>query len=317
MREYGGYIELDDYGGEEYHKGAAALNCGRNCLACLIEARHIRRIMLPRFLCPSMAEVCEKRGLDIVFYNIDRNLRPVPKEPPSEDCWFLFVNYYGQFSDGEVASLKERFGVRLIADYSQSFFQRPLKGVDTIYTCRKFFGVPDGAYLYADISLPEMERDVSYGRMGFLLGRYERTASEFYPEYVANNKFFASEPPKAMSKLTRNLLRGIDYERVESARTRNFEFLDRAFSAVNKLDLKVPAGAFMYPLLVENGAEIRRRLQAERIYIPTLWPEVLKACPASSVEYDLAANILPLPCDQRYNLDDMAYIAQRVLGARG
>lgn len=78
MREYGGYIELDDYGGEEYHKGAAALNCGRNCLACLIEARHIRRIMLPRFLCPSMAEVCEKRGLALCKLEVARTNGKAP-----------------------------------------------------------------------------------------------------------------------------------------------------------------------------------------------------------------------------------------------
>ena len=45
MKEYGGYIELDTYSLPMLHEGAKALNCGRNCLAYLIEARGIRKLL--------------------------------------------------------------------------------------------------------------------------------------------------------------------------------------------------------------------------------------------------------------------------------
>ena len=35
------------------------------------------------------------------------------------------------------------------------FYAKPIHGNDTFYTCRKFFGVPDGAYLYTDKLLDE------------------------------------------------------------------------------------------------------------------------------------------------------------------
>jgi hypothetical protein len=34
--------------------------------------------------------------------------------------------------------------------------------------------------------------------------------------------------------------------------------------------------------------------------MPTLWPDVFDVCEPSEIEYDMAANILPIPCDQRY-----------------
>lgn len=144
----------------------------------------------------------------------------------------------------------------------------------------------------------------------FLLGRYERSANEFYGEYVANNKLFAHEPVKRMSKLTHNLLRGIDYDAVAKKREANFAFLQNAFRDVNKLKLSIPYGAFMYPLLIADGMKVRKQLQQMKIYIPTLWPNVLDECKSDTLEYKFAADILPIPVDQRYGIEDMEYLVE-------
>ena len=148
--------------------------------------------------------------------------------------------------------------------------------------------------------------------MNFLLGRYERSAGEFYQEYVDNNHFFKNEPIKRMSKLTENLLHGIDYEMVMIKRTENFSYLHEKLHSMNKLNLSVPIGAFMYPLYIENGAEVRKQLQAKKIFIPTLWPAVFNLCDENELEYDMAKNILPIPVDQRYGIEDMGYIAKEI-----
>ena len=66
--------------------------------------------------------------------------------------------------------------------------------------------------------------------------------------------------------------------------------------------------------MLENAGEIRKQLIKQKIYIPVLWPKVLDECTVDSWEYKLAANILPLPVDQRYDLDDMSYMANVVNG---
>lgn len=61
-----------------------------------------------------------------------------------------------------------------------------------------------------------------------------------------------------MSKLTENLLHGINYEIVRKKRTENFAYLDMKLSKLNELNLNVTDGAFMYPFYIENGSEIRK-----------------------------------------------------------
>lgn len=116
----------------------------------------------------------------------------------------------------------------------------------------------------------EISRDESFERMHFLLGRYERSANEFYAEYTANNKLFVTEPIKKMSRLTENLLRGVDYDAIAQKRQENFDYLNIALENVNELKPTSVYGAFMYPLLIKDGAIIRKALQKEKIYIPTL-----------------------------------------------
>ena len=68
----------------------------------------------------------------------------------------------------------------------------------------------------------------------------------------------------------------------------------------------------MYPLYIENGAVIRKQLQAKNIFIPTLWPAVFNLCEENELEYDMAKNILPIPVDQRYGIEDMKYIVEEI-----
>lgn len=311
MREIGGYIELETFNGPILHEKALALNCGRNCLAYLFKSRKIAKIKIPYFICDSIAEVCDREHVEKSFYHIGIDFRPTDDLDLADDEWLYLVNLYGQLDNEILKKYVSRFK-RVIVDQANNYFAEPLPGVDTIYTCRKWFGVSDGALLYTDSIIPEtFPQDESFDRMRFLLGRFERTASEFYNEYNANNQFFASEPIKIMSKLTSNLLHGIDYKYVENKRADNFAYLDERFNKINQLRLR-PA-TFMYPLMVENGAQIRQELQANKIYVPTLWPMVFEITSESDLEYKMADNILPLPIDQRYGVEDMQYMADIVL----
>ena len=113
-----------------------------------------------------------------------------------------------------------------------------------------------------------------------------------------------------MSHLTKNLLHGIEYNSVAKRRQENFDFLNTELGSINELTMKSVYGAFMYPFLVQNGAVLRKKLQKEKIYIPTLWPNVLEECPEDSLEYHYAADILPIPVDQRYGIEDMKYLVE-------
>jgi hypothetical protein len=311
MREIGGYIEFEQCYKTMLHESAKKLNCGRNCLAYLIKVRGITSIALPFFLCESIKNICKKYNVNIRYYDLNDSLMPKDLILKNDE-WLYVVNYYGQIDSIQVKSLSLRYK-HIIVDYAHAYFDMPIEGVDSIYTCRKFFGVPDGAFLYTDSDLLEpIECDESFERMHFLLGRYERSASEFYNEYIENNRIFTTQPIKCMSKLTQNLLRNIDYERVKMVRTENYTYLASRLHDFNLLDIHKVEGAFAYPLMLKEAQKVRNHLIQNKIYIPVLWPNVINDVDEESYECQLAKNILPLPCDQRYGIEEMEYMVELI-----
>ena len=159
----------------------------------------------------------------------------------------------------------------------------------------------------------ELPVDESFERIHYIIGRYERTASEFYNESIQNNAFFADEPIKCMSKLTYNILHAIDYGKIKKQRLENAAFLDAYLKKKNYLHVRLAEGAFMYPFMIPNATEVRDKLQKLKIYIPILWPNVFKEVPENWIEWRYAKNILPLPCDQRYGIEEMRYMCEVIL----
>ena len=310
-KEYGGYIELDNFKGQAYYKGMIELNCGRSCLSYLIEAKGIKKIYIPVLLCDSVKDCCEKYGVEARYYNVDRSFNPVLDGVGTEEYVYV-VNYYGQLGEKDVKRLKRNFP-NLIVDNSEAFFSKRVENIDTLYVCRKFFGVADDAYLFTEKRMDKnFERDVVCDRMSFLLGRYEKGASEYYSLYAENNEYYKNLKLLAISKLSENILKALDYEDIKNKRNTNYNKLDELLGSLNQLELKRCEGPYAYPLLVKNGAVIRKKLIDKKIYIPLLWPEVLDSTKKGTLEYEFANNILPLPVDQRYDENDMKYIAEMV-----
>ena len=307
MTEIGGYFGLEQsHGTHEYYSGLNAFNTAANALICLCRARHIRKLFLPYYLCDSVSAACGREHIPVSYYHINENMRPVIERSPEEDEYLYLVNYYGQLTDQEILGYAERFG-RIILDNVQAFFQRPIKGIDTLYSCRKYFGVPDGAYLSSGISVDGIATDDSDARLGHIIGRVRDSASAHYREFRANEALLRSLPPMLMSNRTHAMLTDIDYDAVRQKREENFAYLDAHLGKLNRLRLRCPEGPYAYPLYLENGEEIRRKLIEKNIYVATLWPNVTDGPEALT-----ARSILPLPCDQRYDKENMQFIIKEV-----
>lgn len=312
MREIGGYFELDQFINKPYHNNIIELNTGRNALAYLIKAKGIKKVYIPHYLCNSVSGVLKMLSVDYEGYSIDKSFNPLFDKKLEKDQYLYIVNYYGQISNSSIRSFKEQYGA-IIIDNTQSFFQKPEQGIDSIYSLRKYFGVPDGAYLKTDRILEEkLEEEKSSHRMKHILGRFDGEASTFYNDFKENDESFKMLPLKKMSSLSQNILGAIDYEKVRTRRNENFRYLHENLSNSNTLDIIVPEGPFSYPYYVKNGIAVRKALAEKKIYIPTLWPNVLRDNKESSTEYDYATNILPIPCDQRYDIKDMKRIIKEL-----
>ena len=313
--EIGGYFGLELNEDNSYHKNAIRLNSGRNCLRVLIRNRRIKRLYLPYYICDAVLEACLLEDCKIVNYYLGESLR-LKNEIEDFDLrtdYLYVVNYAGLLTSKEVLNYQKQYK-NIILDNSQAFFTHQISDIDTIYSCRKFFGVPDGAYLYTSAHITEQyTQDYSYDRMTHILGRFELGAEKFYENYLRNEETFSSMPIRYMSRLTDNMLRSINYRRSMIQRSNNYCLLSQKLNQFNQLKLPEKVkGAFAYPLLVENADEIRRRLLEEKIFIPRYWREVLDRVSEDTIEYQYAKNILWLPCDQRYTESDMGYISDTI-----
>lgn len=312
MKEIGGYFGLEPLISNEYYPDLIALNNARNALLYLLKSTNIKKLYIPYFLCDSVSGICDREGYSYEYYNIGQDFLPIFDQHLDNGEYIYVVNYYGQLNNSMVQMLQKRHG-NIIFDNVQAFFQRPVKGIDTLYSCRKFFGVPDGAYLATDALLDEpLTQDVSKDRMKHVLGRYEHDcASDYYADFKTNDDSFVGLELRSMSKLTHNILGAIDYQRVIAKRNQNWIALHDALGKINKLSLTMPNGPYMYPFYHENGMEIKKKLAQKRIFVPTLWPNVLDFNDCE-LEKDYAQNILPLPVDQRYDAEDMKRIIQKI-----
>lgn len=309
MKEIGGYFGLENLISKEYYPDLIALNNARNALVYILKAKKIKKLYIPYFLCNSVSDVCERENVEYEYYHIDDNFIPIFDKDLHFDEYLYIVNYYGQISNQLELEFKEKYK-NIIFDNVQAFFQKPIEGVDTIYSCRKFFGVPDGGYLSTDKLIEEpLDDDISMHRMKHILGRYEGdSASDYYADFKNNDYSFKELPLRNMSKLTHNILGAINYENAKNKREENFKYLFSQLQKSNRLKISCPVGPYAYPFYCEKGMKVKKALADKKIFIATLWPNVLRFEADCNLEKDYAENILPLPCDQRYGIEEMKYM---------
>lgn len=312
MKEIGGYLGLESLVKNELYGDMIGVNNARNALLYILKARKIKKLYIPYYLCDCVSGVCDREGYSYEYYSVDEGFMPVFDKALGEGEYLYVVNYYGQLDNEVIISLKEKHK-NVICDNVQAFFQAPAQGIDTVYSCRKFFGVPDGGYVSTEKILDEpLKDDFSRERMTHVLGRFEtQKGSDFYKEFQENDRSFDTLALRAMSMLTRNIMGAIDYAAVKEARERNFDVLDGMLRQRNLLSIKRVDGPYAYPFYCENASSIRKKLIESKIFVPTLWPNSAEC--EDEVARRYSQNILPLPCDQRYDREDMIRVAGLVL----
>lgn len=301
----GGYFELELPRYDEYHADALALNSGRFGLEYLIRCRQYSKIYVPYFTCDTVVESIEKYGVPYEFYHIDKSYHIVDDIAVSEGEALIYTNYWG-LQTAYCHELAKIYGRRLILDYSQSFYAKPIEGIDTFYSCRKFFGVPDGGYLYTEASADfELEVDQSSDRVDSLIKRIDKSAEDGYADFRRVSDSFKSMPICHMSRFTRRMMAGIDYDDVAFRRRKNYEYLQKELGGP---ELSLGDVPMVFPYEAKDGKSLRKRLIENRVYVAKYWPNVETWADAQSTEVWMSDNIIPLPIDQRYSETDMINI---------
>ena len=306
MDSIGGYFGLELRQGEHFHKDSLCLNSARNCLEYILRVRNYTKIYIPYYTCEVILEPIKKLNLEFEFYHINESLEPQKDYFLNNDEAFLYTNYFGLKQDC-VLRLAKLYKKQLIVDNAQAFYAKPLEGIDTFYSPRKFFGIADGGYLYIDKKLDiELKQDYSYERMSHLLKRIDVSAEFGYNDFKRNDESLINQPIRLMSKLTSEILSSIDYNLIRNKRIKNFLYLESKLKDQNLIYLPLINNdvPMVYPFLT-NDITLKAKLIANKIFVATYWPNVKDWTKEKDLEYKLTNNLLPLPIDQRYGIKEM------------
>lgn len=304
MSAIGGYFELECGNTPLYYTDGVYLNNCRNGLRYLIRALGIRKIYLPYYSCHVVAEAILKEGCELVKYWLDRDLMPVG-DFRNED-FIIYNNYFG-VTGNKVAEMS-RLYPNLIVDNAQAFYNESY-GRASVYSPRKFFGLPDGGILRGqDIPSLNLERGNSFGVMSHLLKRFDLGAEAGYKDFAVNDAELDNYPIEKISGLTRALMGNIDYVNVKNRRIENFNYLKNNLPTLFPISMDSTDVPLVYPLLMEDGSELRDKLIENKVFCARYWPNVLDDTDEKTWESFMTRNIVAIPIDQRYGISEMKRI---------
>jgi len=320
MNPIGGYFSLETNEGWGYHNEALRLNSGRYALEYILKARKYKKLYIPYYICDSVLQPIKRQGIEYEFYHINEAFEPIDNIQSKDEEAVLYVNYFGLKND--YASSFCYVHRNTILDQTQAFYSE--KGnkynsnkynCDTFYSCRKYFGVSDGAYLYTNCLLDEqLPLDESFDRMIYLTKRIDKSPQEAFNDFQINEKKISSIGLRRMSRLTESIMQGIDFTSKANKRINNFHYLDKNLRESNRFKwaMNYETIPMVYPYYIENGERLRKHLIDNQIFCAQYWPNVLQWCKPEEWEYQLTQNLVCIPIDQRYGENEMQHILNTI-----
>lgn len=309
----GGYMGLELTKNKAYHNEVICLNTARNALEVLLSSNEYEKIYMPLYTCDVLLQPINRLKIAYDFYSIDKDFYPKFdfSTLKKREC-FLYTNYFGLC--GRISKKLSKLCPNLVIDNAQAFFEKPLKGIDTFYSPRKFLGVPDGGYAYPRKKLMiDYPQDTSFDRFQHLLKRLDVSPEFGYTDFIKNEEVLNNQPPKQMSRVTKMILDSVNYKSIASKRKANFKFLHNTLKDHNLLKFKFERNyvPLAYPFF-SNNESLREILLHNKVYIPQYWLNVLDWVHPNQIEYSYSKYILPLPIDQHINIIQLKRIVDLI-----
>jgi dTDP-4-amino-4,6-dideoxygalactose transaminase len=297
--------------------------------AFMLLEEHLRpeQVWLPSYLCTAVLQAFPKEQPRIRFYAVNQHLRP------ANDSWLreirpgdmvVFIDYFGFTGWSEYAKEARRSGAWVVEDACQAMLNDQF-GKDSQYVIvspRKFVGVPDGGILLArnGATLPEGKLPPPPAVWWLealaatqLRAEFDRHGGEraWFPLFQKTDDSAPSHPMR-MSELSSLLLwHRIDYNDIVRRRRDNYRLLATELKHL-AIFPELPPGVtpLGFPVRIQDRARVQRALFDADIYPPVHWP-IAGAVPEEfKASHQLSAEILTLPCDQRYDDGSMTKMAR-------
>ena len=315
-------------------------NTGRAAIEALLKKlleRGYTKVYLPSFLCDSVRDAVLRVGIQLEYYRVNRDFSVNPDEICIDEHNILFVvQYFGQRINKEFldfVKLVKQKNVIIIEDISLSLLSDDEGYVGfgnyLIGSLRKWFPIIDGGILLSRIDEEFQLADASFDyTLYYFMAQILKSSYLKSSDRNPNNKqvflsynndgmksLFSDYTIRKMSRISADLLKGLDYQDIRNKRIKNYDLLRTLIEPITQVKVLVDRRGTMTPLamviLSEERDELLRYLISHDIYCNVHWKSNECTVQFPESEY-LAARCITIPCDHRYGKEEMHYIARAI-----
>ena len=334
--------QIDFHPTNKYYKELFFIS-GRNAIYALIKQlkKYNKIVLLPAYTCETIIEPFIKDSWKIIYYNINKNLEIdkcdlINKIKLYHPKVLLVQSYFGINTLHNIKKeLEEIKDILIVEDITQSILSNfeKIKVDYYITSLRKFFAITDGGMLIIPSKNKEIE--IKYDNKLNNIVEHALKGFDLKRKYIENEsgvlkEDFQKELKKAkdvisstynIEKISREglkILSSIDFSKIRGIRKQNFNYLLEKINNSNIEvifnSLKLEEVPLYFPIYVKNGKrkELQNYLIEKNIFCPIIWPKSKYITEISEEAEFIYNHILCIPCDQRYNINDMKIIIDKI-----
>lgn len=296
---------------------SAGFRTARGAIRAVLVQRGVRRLWLPAYTCAATLEAAPP-GCDVTFYGHGPGLALSGLSPAPGDA-VLGVDYFGRCDPALAERARAEPGVLWIEDRAQAADpQAPPWGEIVVYSPRKLIGVGDGGLLVSRRPLPQpgepaLDDPALWApHQARSLDPDGASPDAWMPLFQAREASFASMPI-AMQPRTRALLHAVAASPLIERRIANARVLQQRLADFALWDGEAIGFApLVFPVRVSQAGAAVRALGADGVFCPRHWADLASPASAFPQAHRLSAELVSLPCDQRYAAADMERVADAV-----
>lgn len=324
---------------------------GRSAIRYLLKSIGIKKALLPQFTCESIITPFLEKGVFTEFYSIDNKfeievesfLKCIEKFQPDLILVHAYFGFDTLLHTRNLLMELRRKGIIIVEDITQCIFMKNLNYADYyVGSLRKWCEIPDGGFLassfYDIISMIHLPN--SFGEnLEFLSKRklaqkkkreyFSKDLPDFDEEKLNFIKLYeeseclldTQKECFSMSDYSRDRINALDWDTIKHKRQENFRYLrDNIYKSIYLNEIKLYSQTedipLYFPVLVDENKRdnLRIWMRHKNIMLPIIWPksEYLNEKVNESVT-QIYQRIIAIPCDQRYSIDDMNTIIEKII----
>lgn len=309
---------------------------GRDALRYIakLKKENCSRIFIPIFCCESMALPFKQNNYEIIYYPIKKDysidFEFINSNIHNNDL-LIVLNYLGfksqdvLFSESnKIRNLKNTFNITVIKDYTHTLKEALFldKSLDdfSVFSVRKWASFPDGGILWSNSKLDfnydtysskyfDIKKKAMDLKSKYLLVKHKYIKDEFLKLFKEADLILeTSNSIMEMSSYSKELLYKIDFEKILNVRINNLHYLEKNSPFVKNYSENTDCNGLYFPIYADSQKSMQAYLAKNNIYCPVIWPIDEKNSNVCSFANTIISNMLAVPCDQRYSIEDLDFI---------